>query len=353
MIFNAFCLSLGFGAFLLSRFEPITSLGLLVAVTMVVAVICELMLMPNLLLAVGPWLVRGVSAPSPASTGAAPSAVVHVEPGPAAPGVESKSAPGSSIKLLVVLLGVGALLAPAPAGAAELTAQEIIARLTDGNTVGFKQGVAEMRLVLQPDGGAKRERRFVTRTVDVEGKSRSLIRFLAPADVQGSAFLMLEHGEGKEDELFVYLPALKRSRRISGAQKSGAFMGSDVSYADLEYQDLKTASHQKLADVKLDGVDCYQIVSTPKDKERYSKIEAWVRKDSFLAQQLKFYDASGTLQKVFRLNEAKQLDGAWIATRLQVWDKQKKHSSFFFVDSVDLRTAQSPADFTPERMASN
>ncbi len=350
MLVNAFCLSLGFAAFLLSGFEPINTLGLLVAITMGVAVICELMLMPNLLTAVGTWLIKGV--PPKASAEPGSPAPVHLQAG-AAQGSEEARSLGNSAKVLLVLLGVGALLAPAPAHAAELTAQEIVDRLTDSNTVGFKQGMAEMRLVLQPDGGEKRERRFVTRSIDVDGKNRSLIRFLAPADVQGSAFLLLEHGGDKEDELFVYLPALKRNRRISGAQKSGAFMGSDVSYADLEYQDLKSSTHQKLADVKLDGVDCYQLVSTPKDKERYSKIEVWVRKDGFLAQQLKFYDASGTLQKVFRLNEAKQLDGSWIATKLQVWDKLKKHSSYFFVDSVDLKTPQNAGDFTPERMGSN
>ncbi|ADO67957.1 outer membrane lipoprotein-sorting protein [Stigmatella aurantiaca] len=346
MMFNAFCLSLGFSAFLLSGFEPINTLGLLVAVTMAVAVVCELMLMPNLLLAVGPWLLAGVSKAPPSNT-------VQGGLDSAAPAAEVKRSVAGSAKVLAVVVGLGSLLAPGPSSAAELTAQEIIDRLTDANTVGFKQGAAEMRLVLQPDGGEKRERRFITRTLDMEGKSRNLIRFLSPAEVQGSAFLMLEHGDGKEDELFVYLPALKRTRRISEAQKSGAFMGSDVSYADLEYQDLKSSSHQKLADVKLDGVDCYQLVSTPKDKERYSKIEVWVRKEGFLAQQLKFYDASGTLQKVFRIHEAKQIDGVWIATKAQAWDKLKKHSSFFFVDSLDTKTPQNAADFTPERMPSN
>ncbi len=355
MLVNAFCLSLGFSAFLLSGFEPITTLGLLVAITMFVAVICELMLMPNLLIAAARWLLGRLPMVSGTHTEQVSSNVAYVQARSPEQeqGSRSKASSGGSSHLLMVLLALGGLLASGPAMAAELNAQQIIDRLTDANTVGFKQGAAEMRLILQPEGGEKRERRFVTRTMELEGKSRSIIRFLAPADVQGSAFLLLEHGGDKEDELFVYLPALKRTRRISGSQKSGAFMGSDVSYADLEYRDLKTSTHQKLPDVKLEGVDCYQIVSVPKDKERYSKIEVWVRKDSFLAQQMKFYDAAGNLQKIFRIHETKKVEETWIAARSQMWDKTKKHSTFFFVDSLDVKTPQSAGDFTPERIASN
>jgi hypothetical protein len=322
-----------------------------VAVTMVVAVICELILMPNLLIAVGPWLVKALPAP-PQQT---PSSVVHLEPKsePQAERGEGKASSSGSTKALVVLLGLGGMLASQPASAAEPTAQEIADRVSDTNTIGFKKGKAEMRLVLQPDGGEKRERRYVLTTVEESDKSKSLIRFLSPADVQGSTFLMIEHGEGQEDELFVYLPALKRTRRISGAQKSGAFMGSDVSYADLGFDDLQNSTHQKLADANLDGVDCYQIVSTPKNPERYTKLETWARKDSFLPQQIKFYDKSGNLQKILRLHEVKNFDGTWVSMKFQVWNKQKKHSTFFFIDSVDLKTAPSAADFTPERMASN
>ncbi|WP_224244927.1 outer membrane lipoprotein-sorting protein [Hyalangium gracile] len=349
MLVNAVCLTVGFSMFLLSGFEPITVLGMLVAITMTVAVLCELMLMPNLLTAVGPWLLKGIKV-KPAQ---AASNVVHAVPA-TAPQAEVSESKGGSAKALVLLLGLGYALAPSPAAAEDLTAQQIIDRLTNNNSTGFKQGKAEMRLVLQgeaPDD--KRERRYTLTTVDVEGKTKNLIRFVAPAEVQGSAFLTIEHGQDKEDELFVYLPALKRTRRISGAQKSGAFMGSDVSYADITYEDVENATHQKQADAKLEGVDCYQLVATPKDTERYSKIELWVRKDNFLAQQMKMYDKSGNLHKVFRLIEVKNIDGKAIATKSQVWDKQKKHTTFFLIDSVDLKTAQNAGDFTPERMASN
>lgn len=260
--------------------------------------------------------------------------------------------PTRPLQPLAVALTV-LMAAPAAVHAEELTADEIVKRATDRNSLGFDSGSAQIRMVLQSKSGDKRERRILTRTIEQDGLSRSLIRFLAPADVQGTSFLLIEKPGDGDDDMYLYLPALKRTRRIAGSQKDGSFMGSDFTYADMESRDIKSATYEKRPDETIDGVPCYSIVATPKKSgdEQYSKVELWVRKDNFLPQQIKFYDPKGRFQKVFKLHEAKQIDGQWVITKSQMWTKDTGHNTFLFVESLDTKTALDPAEFAPGNLS--
>jgi outer membrane lipoprotein-sorting protein len=251
-------------------------------------------------------------------------------------------------KRLVALLLALAL----PAGAQDLTAEQIVEKATDRNSLGFDAGQAQITMVLQSKSGEKRERKLLTRTLAKDSLHKSMMRFLAPADVQGTAFLLIEQAGDAADDMYLYLPALKRTRRIAGSQKNGAFMGSDFSYADMESRDVKSATYEKKADATIDGVDCYHVVATPKaGEDRYSKVELWVRKDNFLPQQSKFFDTKGELLKVFRLHEAKQIDGQWVVTKSQMWNKQEGTSTFLTIDGLDTKTPLDPAEFAPDNLS--
>jgi outer membrane lipoprotein-sorting protein len=169
--------------------------------------------------------------------------------------------------------------------------------------------------------------------------------------VEGTTLLFRENAGGADDDLYLYLPSFKRTRRIAGSQKSGAFMGSDFTYSDMENRDVKASTYQALPDVVLDGVDCFHFVASPRADHLYSRMELWVRKDSFLAQQIKFFDKRGSFQKAYRLAEAKRVDGRWVATRSQMWSKQTGHSTVVEIESLDTRKALAPSEFTPEKLA--
>jgi outer membrane lipoprotein-sorting protein len=245
-----------------------------------------------------------------------------------------------------------ALACAIPAQAQELTAEQIVQKATDRSGMGIRAGSAQITMTLQSKSGEKRERKIQTRVRSDDGLHRSLIRFLAPADVQGTAFLLVEKGGGESDDMFLYLPALKRTRRIAGSQKNGSFMGSDFTYADMESRDVKNATYDKLADDTIDGNACYHIAAKPKSTDdQYSKIELWVRKDNFLPQQIKFYKDQSEPLKIFKLYEAKQIDGDWIATKTQMWNKQEGTSTFLLIDNVDTKTAIDPAELTPDNLS--
>ncbi|MFN3198371.1 MAG: outer membrane lipoprotein-sorting protein [Bradymonadia bacterium] len=259
---------------------------------------------------------------------------------------------------MIALCLLVALMAPpaddAPKGDASteaLTAEAIIERATGRNALGFEAGQASVRMVLQDKAGKRKTYAIKSATLlGEDARRRSLIRFQEPAEVRGSAFLLLQGEAVGADDMYLYLPALKRTRRVAGAQRKGAFMGSDFSYSDMESRDLKAATYTRKDDVELEGVKCHHVVAVPKD-DQYTRIELWARITDFLPQQIKFFGADDQLVKVYRLHEARIIDGVPVATKSQMWTKATGHNTFLFVDSVDRKTALSAADFTPQRLA--
>lgn len=253
----------------------------------------------------------------------------------------------ATLAAAALTLGTGTALAQTPE-----PPEKIVARATELNGLGFDNGQARVRMVLQGAGDAPKERTLQARSLKENGLSRTLIRFLAPSEVQGSAFLLLERAGAEPDDMHLYLPALKRTRRIAGNQKDGAFMGSDFSYADMENRDVKAATYEAKPDADVDGVPCFIVVARPQNAEQpYGRIEMAIRRDNYLIQQSKFYDKSDQLLKVFKLYTFKQIDGRWVATKSQMWTKADNHTTFLYVDDVDTKTPVSPADFTPDALS--
>src|SRR5690606_21574519 len=127
--------------------------------------------------------------------------------------------------------------------------------------------------------------------------SKSLVRFQAPAELKGAGFLQVQNS-GQDDDRFLFLPELKRARRISGNLRSSSFMGTDFSYADLDRRDLREGTPTLLEEAPLGGVACYVLSVTPKRADtKYSKTELWVRKDNFIPAKMLMFDKSGTLLK--------------------------------------------------------
>jgi uncharacterized protein len=243
------------------------------------------------------------------------------------------------------------LLAARPEAATRPSADDVVGKLIERTALGFDAGSARLTMQLQAAKGEPIKRQLEVSARRDAGLRRYKVRFLSPADVEGTTLLFRENGAGADSDVYLYLPAFKRVRRIAAAQKNGAFMGSDFTYADMEYRDVKAAKREALADESIDGIDCYHLVATPSGGDLYGKLELWVRKDSFLAQQIKFFDKQGQFSKAYRLNEAKLIDGRWVATRSQMWSKGTGHTTYFQVESLDSKHPPSEAALLPENIA--
>jgi outer membrane lipoprotein-sorting protein len=188
-----------------------------------------------------------------------------------------------------------------------------------------KSSMAKSKMIIVNEKGEMREREILTYTAEIKGIRKSLIKFLEPADVKDTSFLHIENPKG-EDEQFLYIPAIKKTRRIAGSQRSSSFMGSDFSYSDFEKRDVDSGEHSLIKEENYNGHDVYVVESIPRDEPDYSKFVQWIRKDNFVPIRIDFYDKKGNLIKRLEVEKLENIDGYWISTKtvMQSLTKNKK-----------------------------
>ncbi len=148
-----------------------------------------------------------------------------------------------------------------------------------------------------------------------------LVRFTAPADIKGTATLMLENS-GADDDLWVYLPALGKVRRLSASNKKEGFVGTDFSYGDIIGHRPEEWKHTLLKEEAVDGQPCYVIESVPvseavRQNSGYSKRINWVRKDNYVAVRGELFDLNATLAKRLSASDIRAVSGSGAQTRWQ------------------------------------
>ncbi|NCQ32613.1 MAG: outer membrane lipoprotein-sorting protein [Armatimonadetes bacterium] len=157
-----------------------------------------------------------------------------------------------------------------------------------------QQRVKKMRLLRQGKASTK----------------KVLIHFLSPADERGVGFLVWRHKD-RDDDRWFYLPALKMVRRIAAADKRSSFVGSDFTYEDVAGRDADRDTHTLTGEKTVDGQPCYVVKSVPKDRAEFASKTAWVRKDSFVIVQEKYYDKQGKLLKTYTADKLEKVQGLW------------------------------------------
>lgn len=248
---------------------------------------------------------------------------------------------------LFTLFSASALMLSAQAQAPQ-TAAQIVDRMLKQDPFGWDDAETTVRMTLVESGGAKRERVMDSLRRRKNGKRQSVMRFRAPQEVAGTAFLMLERDKG-ESEQHIYLPGLKRTRRIVGREREGSFMGSDFSYSDLENKDTRESTQKRLPDEDVGGVKTYVIESTPTKAtaSAYSKIETWVRQDNFLPLRIRFYGKDGQLLKTFYTKRIRTMEGRPVVVEAQMVNKKTGHSTELTVDNLRPRKDVPDTAFTP------
>lgn len=193
-------------------------------------------------------------------------------------------------KILIIATLILAILLPL---SAEAKAQEIMDKVMQ--TQKSSSSALDLSLSLIEPSGQVRERRLQTLSLTEQGRTSSITVFLSPASVKNTRFLAIENQQGKTEQ-WIYLPALKRVKRIAANEEGGSFMGSDFSYADMASTtyDADEATHTLLAEDE----KTYTIRSVPFDSSTYNKTETTVDKETFLPLRVDFYALDGnTLEK--------------------------------------------------------
>ncbi len=240
--------------------------------------------------------------------------------------------------MLRVLLIVGLapfLLVRLCLAAPPATVTEIVGRLMDADPWGFGGAIVTAHVKLTDKGGSERELAFSARSRRYDAPfSKSVVRFTAPADLAGAGFLQIQRRAG-DDERYLFLPELKRSRRISGNLRGNSFMGTDFSFADLDRRDLRDSNAKRLPDETLGTFPCFRVDATPtRSDSPYSRLELWIRMDNSLPLKMKMYDASNALFKTFTAQEVRRVGGHWYITKSKMVDHLHGHETQLFMDSV-------------------
>jgi hypothetical protein len=228
------------------------------------------------------------------------------------------------------------------------SADEIARQTLEHDTFGFEGTQMKARLVLVEPDGKKQERGFEAISKKGDGNLiKSVIRFTAPANVAGTAFLMIQH-RGAADEQYIYLSRMKTTRRIGGTgEREGSFMGSDFSYADLERKDLREAAYTRLADEPIGKDPCFQLQALPKGQSTYSKVVMWVRQRDFIPLRVQMFDKQGQLQKTMFTRRINVVDGKPVIVETHTENAQTHHQTDLVVDEVQFKSDIPDAQFTP------
>ena len=210
-----------------------------------------------------------------------------------------------------------------------------IARMVDAKK-SPKDMISRTTMILTNSKGKTRTNTMFSKSID--GGKKQIIWFLEPADDRGVAFLKIEH-EGKDDEMRMWLPAFKKIRRISSKKKGDSFMGSDLSYEDMTSRDLSKNDYNRLADQKVDGVDCYVLETIPKleAESSYKKHVTWISIEDLTFKKEESYDRHGILKKVktFTTQRLKTYD---VMKEIYVKDVQKNHTTRIAFDELTVDT---------------
>ena len=252
-----------------------------------------------------------------------------------------------TIFLSAILLACSAI----SASAAGLTGRDVMLKVKnrpDGDT-----RYAALTMTLIQKNGNRRERKLVSWAMDVGKDSKRVMFFTYPGDVKGTGFLTWDYDNAKrEDDRWLYLPAMKKTRRISGkSSKIDYFMGSDFTYDDMSTRSVDEETHTLLREEVVSGHKCWVVQSVPKDKgEIYSKRITWIRQDCLMAIKADYYDKLNKLHRSLTISNIDKVQGFWTMHLMQMENVQTGHKTIIKMDNQRFNVKIAPNLFTVSKL---
>lgn len=260
--------------------------------------------------------------------------------------------PGRSMALLGLALALCLQAHPGVAGAAEDRGLAIMKEQERVNH-GFGSEIATYRMVLVNANGDRSERLMELRLLEGTGAEgdKTLIVFKAPADINGTGLLTHQNMTGDDDQ-WLYLPALRRVRRIASANRSSSFVGSEFTYEDMVPLDLGKYTFKYLRDDAIGDTKVWVVESVPRSKDSaYSRTELFVNQGNHQAVRIDFYDKRGEVQKTAVFMDWSKEGGKWWRPRsIRMDNRLTKKSTLLETRQIKVDAGLSPADFAPRAL---
>ncbi len=222
-----------------------------------------------------------------------------------------------------------------------------IANEADTRDTGWTDQIADMNMILKNKHGDSHTRTMKITTLEVTGDGdKSLLTFDNPRDVKGTAFLSYTHSLTPDDQ-WLYLPALKRVKRISSSNKSGPFVGSEYAYEDLASQEVEKYKYKWLRDETVDGRDNFVIERFPQyEHSGYTRQIVWLDKEMYQPNKLEFYDRKNAQLKTLRFLDYQQyLDQYWRPGQMEMTNHQTGKSTTLIWSNYQFKNGLSDRNF--------
>ena len=252
----------------------------------------------------------------------------------------------------IVALGVIAFVATS-ALAADPDPTEIVRKNFMVGKVRDSQ--SELTMTLVSENGTRRVRstNSVSKLLPNGVDQKRLIRFLAPADVKGTATLLIEHSDG-DDDIWIYLPALHKVRRLVASNKKDSFVGTDFSYGDIIGHRVDDWTYTYVGSEDVDGAKCHVIEALPKTPDvgtnsGYGKRKLWIRADNYVAVKGEYADTGGSPVKQFSARDVREIDPTehkWQAFHLEMKNTQTGHSTEIDFGKLEVGVGLDDEQFT-------
>ena len=222
-----------------------------------------------------------------------------------------------------------------------------IAVEADRRDSGFVDFTAELTMVLRNRHGDTSEREIRSRTLEVQDDGdKSLVIFDRPRDVAGTAFLSFTHPLDSDDQ-WLYLPALRRVKRISSNNKSGPFMGSEFAYEDISSQEVEKYAYRFIGEETVDGRSTFVVERYPQyEHSGYTKQIVWIDQEHYRIEKAEFYDRKDELLKTLTYHGYRQYLGKfWRADEMRMVNHQTGKSTVLLWRNYQFQTGLGERDF--------
>jgi hypothetical protein len=256
--------------------------------------------------------------------------------------------------VILVLLSSLALALPADTSDADV----IMAAVEDRDT--GDRSTTRLAITITDGAGRERKRAVVGRAMDHDGASRQLSLFESPADVRNAGVLAFDWDDAnKADDQWLYLPSVGKPTRISGADRSGSFMGTDLTYADMTRKDPADYTYTLIdGNGEVSGESCWVVgaVGTEEEKKEtgYAKTQIWVSKDKLVPVQTKAWVTAGKKLKYTKFEDYTEVSGIWVAKKITVRSVRngevESESQVLLTEVAFDQEDVTPEDFTERRL---
>ena len=242
------------------------------------------------------------------------------------------------------------LLCLLPLGGQAETPEEkglTIAIEADSRDTGFVDYTHDVQMILRNKQGQESTRMIRSKTLEVDDDGdKSMTIFDEPRDVRGTALLSFTHKEGPDDQ-WLYLPALKRVKRIASDNKSGPFMGSEFAYEDISSQEVEKYTYKFLRNDTLDGLEVFVFERYPLDKKSgYTRQIIWLDQEHYKERKIEYYDRKNALLKTLVFNDYHQyLDKFWRAHNMYMENHLTGKSTRLNQSNYEFNTGLTDRDF--------